>query len=115
MHSLIYTVLFAGLAQAPTAQLTAQLEKTVLYREPAISPDGKWVAWAQTAAGENRPQVHLQRVDEKTAAVVRTAAGPRRDSSPAFSPDSKNLAFFSTAGEKDQAQLWTLALGNSSP
>src|SRR5438552_9433904 len=34
--------------------------------------------------------------------------GDRTDADPAWSPDSKTLAFFSTAGEKDQKQLWTV-------
>ena len=36
------------------------------------------------------------------------AKDDRVDSDPAWSPDSKTLAVFSTAGEKDQAQLWTV-------
>ena len=34
--------------------------------------------------------------------------GERTDFYPAWSPDSKTLAFFSSAGERDQRQLWTV-------
>src|SRR5207248_2181889 len=40
----------------------------------------------------------------------------RVDADPSWSPDSKMLAFFSTAGEKnDQRQLWTANADGSSP
>ena len=34
--------------------------------------------------------------------------GERTDFDPAWSPDSKTLAFFSSAGERGQRQLWTV-------
>ncbi|MDQ2824173.1 MAG: S9 family peptidase, partial [Verrucomicrobiota bacterium] len=43
------------------------------------------------------------------------AAGERTDSDPAWSPDSKTLAVFSTAGEKDQAQLWRVNADGADP
>ncbi len=42
-------------------------------------------------------------------------AGERIDSDPAWSPDSKTLAVLSTAGEKDQKQLWTVNADGSDP
>ena len=41
--------------------------------------------------------------------------GERTDSDPAWSPDSKTLAVLSTAGEKDQAQFWTVNADGSNP
>ena len=35
-------------------------------------------------------------------------SGERTDFDPAWSPDSKTLAFFSSSGERDQRQLWTV-------
>src|SRR5438876_9590909 len=43
------------------------------------------------------------------------STGERTDSGPAWSPDSKTLAVFSTAGENDQAQLWTVNAEGSNP
>src|SRR5207253_3706876 len=37
--------------------------------------------------------------------------GPHTESDPSWSPDSKTLAFLSTAGEKDQSQLWIQSAG----
>ena len=42
--------------------------------------------------------------------------GDRIDSDPAWAPDSKTIAFFSTTGEKDdQCQLWTADADGSNP
>jgi len=41
--------------------------------------------------------------------------GERFDSDPAWSPDSKTLAFFSAPGERGQAQLWTVKADTSTP
>src|SRR6202030_2301737 len=41
--------------------------------------------------------------------------GERTDFDPAWSPDSKTLAVFSSAGEKDQRQLWTVNADGSNP
>src|SRR5207248_4807406 len=43
------------------------------------------------------------------------SSGERIDAEPAWSPDSKTLALFSDAGEKDQKQLWTLNADGSNP
>ncbi|MFN2622936.1 MAG: prolyl oligopeptidase family serine peptidase [Chthoniobacterales bacterium] len=105
------------LLQAQTAQLVEQLGKTVLYGDVAISPDGTRVAWVQSTASTPTKQTYVREVSGEAAArMIDTAtSGDRTDSTPAWSPDSKTLAFFSTAGEKDQAQLWTVNADGRSP
>src|SRR5207249_8542984 len=46
---------------------------------------------------------------------TRRSSDLRIDAEPAWSPDSKTLALFSDAGEKDQKQLWTLNADGSNP
>ena len=110
MKHFLLACLFPALLTAQNMQLTEQLGKTVLYGDIALSPDGAHVAWVQSTAGTTSKQSHIRGTSGNAAAVPVNLAttGERKDSGPAWSPDSKMLAVFSTAGEKDQAQLWTV-------
>src|SRR5437588_3297819 len=109
--------LFPAVLTAQTMQLTEQLGKTVLYDAIALSPDSAHVAWVQSTAATTSKQTYVRGIlGSAPAAMVNIAsAGERKDSSPAWSADSKTLAVFSTSGEKDQAQLWTVNADGSHP
>jgi dipeptidyl aminopeptidase/acylaminoacyl peptidase len=98
-------------------QLTDHLGKTVLYGNIAISPDGTQLAWVQSTAATIANQTCVQPVTAAAPAFVvklGNAAGDREDFDPNWSPDSKTLALFSTAGEKEgQRQLWSIAADGS--
>ena len=117
MKHFFLACLFPTLLTAQNMQLTEQLGKTVLYDDIALSPDSTHVAWVQSAAATTAKQIHIRGTSGNAAAVPVNLAttGERRDSGPAWSPDSKTLAFFSNAGEKDQAQLWTVNADGSDP
>jgi dipeptidyl aminopeptidase/acylaminoacyl peptidase len=117
MTRLILALVLAASAVAQTAQLTAELGRTVLYEDVTLSPDSKRVAWVQTTAARQAPQIFIAATaGGSPGAPVRIGViGPRTDSDPAWSPDSKTLAFFSTAGEKEQAQLWTVPADGGNP
>jgi dipeptidyl aminopeptidase/acylaminoacyl peptidase len=117
MKSFLLMCLLPTIAAAQSAQLTEQLGKTVLYGAVAISPDGRGVAWVQSTAATTAKETHVMSISGSAAAakVNLPATGERTDSDPAWSPDSKTLAFFSTAGEKDQAQLWIVNADGARP
>ena len=109
--------LFPALLTAQNMQLTEQLGKTILYGDIALSPDGKNVAWVQSTAATTAKQTYIRGTSEDSpAAMVNLGAnGERIDANPAWAPDSRALAFFSDAGEKEQKQLWTVNADGSTP
>jgi dipeptidyl aminopeptidase/acylaminoacyl peptidase len=118
MKHLLLTLLFPMMSTAQTMQqLTEQLGKTVLYGDVAISPDGTHVAWVQSTAATTSKQTYIRGTSESASAkmVNIPITGERTDFDPAWSPDSKTLAFFSSAGEKEQRQLWTVNANGSKP
>src|SRR5438552_14458224 len=98
-------------------ELTEQLAKTVLYGDIALSPDGTCVAWVQSTAASTSKQTYVCGTSESAPAtlVKIPITDERTDFDPAFSPDSKTLAFFSNAGEKEQRQLWIVDADGSNP
>jgi dipeptidyl aminopeptidase/acylaminoacyl peptidase len=90
--------------------LTEQLGKSVLYGDVALSPDGAHLAWVQSTAASRLKQTYIRDTSENALAklVKLPVTGERTDFDPSWSPDSKNLAFFASAGERDQRQLWTV-------
>src|SRR5437588_2853725 len=105
------------LSIAQTAQLTEQLGKTVLYGDLALSPDGSHVSWVLSTAAitSNRTYMQATSGNSSPTLVNLEAAGERTDADPAWSPDSKTVALLSTAGEKEQRQLWSVNADGSNP
>src|SRR5882724_269855 len=118
MKHFLLACLFPTLLTAQNMQLTEQLGKTVLYGDIALSPDGKNVAWVQSTAATTTNQTYIRGTsgDASAMTIDLGAKGERKDADPGWSPDSKTLTFFSTAGEKnDQRQLWTVNADGSAP
>jgi dipeptidyl aminopeptidase/acylaminoacyl peptidase len=116
MKHFFLACLFPALLTAQNMQLTEQLGKTVLYGDIALSPDGKIVAWVQSTGATTAKQTYIGGTSESSPATMVNLAttSERIDATPAWSPDSKTLAFFSNAGEvraglaSEQKQLWTV-------
>jgi dipeptidyl aminopeptidase/acylaminoacyl peptidase len=118
MKHFVLTCLFPmALTAQSMQQLTEQLGKTVLYGDIALSPDGTNVAWVQSTAATTSKQTYIRGTSGSSAAklVNIPTTGERTDFDPAWSPDFKTLAVFSSAAEKEQRQLWTVNANGSDP
>src|SRR5213592_1745650 len=116
-HFLLACFIPMTLAAQNMQQLTEQLGKTVLYGDIAVSPDGAHVAWVQSTAATTTKQTYIRGTSRNAVATMVNieSAGERTDFDPAWSPDSKTLAFFSSAGQKEQRQLWAVKADGSDP
>ncbi|HEX3421231.1 MAG TPA: S9 family peptidase [Candidatus Udaeobacter sp.] len=114
-HFLVAFLLPMTLTAQDMQQLTEQLGKTVLYGDIALSPDGTHLAWVQSTAATTSKQTYLREVFGNSPAklVNIPITAERTDFNLAWSPDSKMLAFFSSARERDQRQLWTVNANGS--
>ncbi len=68
----------------------------VAERDPAWSPDGRWIAYFSDASGEY--DLYLVQSDGKAEARRLTTDGAAFRMSPVWSPDSKRVAFFDKTG-----------------
>src|SRR5438105_6808741 len=116
-HLLLACLLPMTLTAQTMQQLTEQLGKTVLYGDVALSPDGAHVAWVGSTAATRSKQTYVSGTSASARAVMVKipTAGERTDFDPAWSPDSKMLAVFSSAGDREQRQLWIVNADGSNP
>jgi dipeptidyl aminopeptidase/acylaminoacyl peptidase len=118
MKHLLLACLFPMTLTAQTMQqLTEQLGKTVLYGDIALSPDGTHVAWVQSTAASTSKQTYVRETsgNAQPTLVKIPIGGERADFDPAWAPDSKTLAVFSSAGDGEQRQLWITKADGSDP
>ena len=118
MKHLVLVCLFPMTLTAQTMQqLTEQLGKTVLYGDIALSPDGTHVAWVQSTAASTSKQTYIGETSGNAPAtlVKIPISGEKTDFDPAWSPDSKTLAVFSSADEGAQRQLWIVKTDGPDP
>jgi dipeptidyl aminopeptidase/acylaminoacyl peptidase len=118
MKHLLLVCLFPMTLIAQTMQqLTQRLGQTVLYGDVALSPDGTHVAWVQSTAASTSKQTSIGETSGNAPATLIEIpiSGERTDFDPAWSPDSKTLAVFSSADEGAQRQLWIVTTDGPDP
>ena len=97
--------------------LTEQLGKTVLYGDVALSPDGNQIAWVQSTAADPSKHVWVSKTAVGSVPVqIEIGTGGERFEAGdlAWSPNSKELAFFTNGGQGEQKQLCVSGPGSQS-
>lgn len=113
--ALILSLLFASICATAAAQdasldaMLGSLPGAHSIRQVAISPDGQRVAWVQIS-GPSPHGIFVCSLASPTTTRRRITASTSDDIAEedaiAWSPDSRQLAFLSTAETSDQAQLY---------
>src|SRR5262250_2091631 len=106
----------AAAQEAKHAMTFDDLIKLQRVAEPAISPDGKWVAYTVTTPDmeANRNASNIWMVATSGGEAIQlTQSG--KDSSPVWSPDSKTIAFISARSGDGQVYLLSMEGGEPHP
>lgn len=88
-------------------QLIDSLGQVKMIRETSLSPDGQWIEW--DIAGNGASDIEVAPFDNPSAArqVTACAAGTHgQESNAVFSPDSKQLAFFSSCDAEQKTAIY---------
>ena len=78
-------------ANAPEYTFTQLTPDSEYVTDPAISRDGKWVAYASYRAGNDNRDIWVREIDGGNP--VRLTSGEAEEYEPTFSPDNRQIAF----------------------
>jgi dipeptidyl aminopeptidase/acylaminoacyl peptidase len=103
-------------AGTPSATPWEELAHTTQISQVAISPDGTRAAWVENHEGEPHRLFVLALGRGEAPTRVNVDGNPRDgEDSPAWAPDSSQLAFVSDAEERGQKEVWVARADGSRP
>ncbi len=109
---IVFGLFPAARAATPIGMLLRKLGQARRLSQAAIAPNGDWVAWIEALPGKNGEITGMSRIQLIRTAhashiyTLRVNARPAGYSSLAWSPNSRELAFLSTAASPGQAQIF---------
>jgi Tol biopolymer transport system component/predicted Ser/Thr protein kinase len=92
----------AGQAPLPEYGLLQVTRTAAVEKQPAVSPDGRQIAYTSDASGN--PDIYL--VDTRGGNPIQLTNDPAADSDPAWFPDGSAIAF--TSAREDGNAIWKL-------
>ena len=102
---------------APRPMTPHDLTRIRFVSDPQISPDGATVAFVVTTLSEEKDEYlsAIWLVDTAGGEPRRFTTGPRRDTTPRWSPDGSLLAFVSEREAKKKGQLYVMPARGGEP
>ena len=97
----------------PRAMVPQDLTRIRFASDPQIAPDGRTVAFVVTTLSEDKDEYlsNIWVVSATGGEPRRFTTGPRRDTSPRWSPDGSRLAFISEREPGKKGQLHVMPAG----
>jgi dipeptidyl aminopeptidase/acylaminoacyl peptidase len=97
-----------GGSQGEVARVISMLDRTNLFSEAEISPDGSRVAFVEYTDAAGNMSIHVRELNAAngTTQIVSAAkSGVHAEHDVTWSPDGKRIAFLSDAAQRGQPQL----------
>jgi Tol biopolymer transport system component len=102
----VSAVRFDPVREVLVSEPKAIMQSSKGVSRPALSPDGKWLAFNSTEQEE-----HLFAMGADGSGLRQLTSGEQRNRGPRWSPDGKRIAFFST--RSGEWEIWTVDANGS--
>lgn len=121
LASLLCAVLSATPPAVPPKEAPANTAlRDVAFHGAQLSPDGRWVAWAESVSGPQRHLPHKGRIflldlagGRAPRRITAGSGAPADEGGLAWAPDGRRLTFLSDARSAGQQQLYVMDVAGS--